>query len=130
MSSDDRIRVAAVDDFAEGDRKIVDVDGVDVGVLNVADEFYAIENRCCHDSGPVSAGTVRERLEAEFTTPGERVQEDYTGDLTITCPWHGWEYDLESGVHIGDPSYALSTYDVFVEDGEVYVSTSEDSSPV
>ena len=39
----------------------------------------------------------------------------------IVCPWHGWEFDLESGRHCGDPKYRLRPVNVRVEDNRVYV---------
>lgn len=126
MTEDERVHVGPVGALEAGERRTVVVDGTPVGVLAVDGELYALENECRHDGGPVCTGTVRDRLEAAFTEPGRRVEEDYTGRPTITCPWHGWEYDLATGVHIGDASYALGTYEVTVEDGEVYVSTGAD----
>jgi nitrite reductase/ring-hydroxylating ferredoxin subunit len=38
------------------------------------------------------------------------------------CPWHGWEFDIESGRHCGDPKYRLRPVDVRVRDNRVYVS--------
>ena len=118
-----RVRVKPIDAFENGGHEQVTIDGVPVGVLQVDGEFYAIENRCRHSGGPVCEGRVRHRLEAETSEPGERPEETFTGDPTVACPWHGWTYDLETGEHIGDPSYVLRTYSVVVKDGVVYVES-------
>ncbi len=117
----ERTRVAAVERFQPGDRELVTVEGRQVAVLNVDGNYYAIENLCAHDNAPVCTGRVQAKLEAEYETPGERVEERFIGPPTITCPRHGWEYDLATGIHVGDDSISLRTYEVIAEDGEVYV---------
>ena len=39
----------------------------------------------------------------------------------LVCPWHGWEYDLESGVMVADRTFKLRKYDVVEKEGEIYV---------
>lgn len=117
----DRIKVAAADEFSPGERRLVSVDGMPVGVFNVEGEYFAIENQCAHDGGPVCRGTVDSELVGEYSGPGERVKESFDGDPAIACPWHGWEYDLSSGEHLGDDSISITTYDTTVDDGVVYI---------
>lgn len=116
-----RVRVAPASAFDDGDREFVTVDGVEVGVVRYGGEFYAIANRCCHQAGPVAEGLVRERLVAEWPGPGERETERFGDRPAVSCPMHGWEYDLETGEHLGDGDVAVETFDVTVEDGVVYV---------
>ena len=40
----------------------------------------------------------------------------------ITCPWHGWQYDVRTGENEFDRAIALATFEVLVEDGEVKVA--------
>ncbi|WP_436348730.1 Rieske (2Fe-2S) protein [Natronorubrum sp. FCH18a] len=55
--------------------------------------------------------------------PTERVEKEYVDDESIiSCPWHGWSYDLESGGQLADDDIVLPTYDVVVDDGIVYVA--------
>ncbi len=42
-------------------------------------------------------------------------------DVHIICPWHGWEFNLRTGRHPGNPNMRLRSYDVTVKDDEVYV---------
>lgn len=118
----DRTRVCAVDDLAPGDRRIVTVSGREIGVFNVDGEFYALLNRCPHRGGPLCEGDVVPALVAEWPGTGERIDRRVTGDPSVTCPWHGWEFDLEDGVHLGDERLAVPTYEVVVEAGTVYVA--------
>ena len=117
----ERVRVASVEELGEGDRTLVVVDGTSVGVFNVEGEYYALENECPHQGGPVCTGRIGGKIVAEDQGVGERVKERISDEQVIACPWHGWEYDVETGEHVGNPRVALETYDVEVEDGDVYV---------
>lgn len=122
MSDRERLRVAEEASFEPGERHIIETDGGSIGVFNVDGEYYAVANRCAHQGGPVCTGKQQGALEAEFTGPGERVREAFSDDVpAIACPWHGWEYDLRTGAHIGDDDYAIPTFGTVVEDGVVFV---------
>jgi len=118
----DRIRVADAADLGPDDRALVTVDGAPVAVVNYDGEYYAIENTCLHQCGPLAKGRVKGALTGEWDAPGERVDEFFDEERpAIACPLHGWEYDLETGDHLGADDLSLSTYPVVVEDGVVYV---------
>lgn len=119
----DRTYVADVEEFDDGDRVIVDVGEREVGVVRYGGEFYALENRCPHDDGPVCEGTVHEQLELSYDVEAGTKRERFSGPPTITCPRHGWEYFLETGIHIGDAGYSVRTFTVTVADGAVYLET-------
>ena len=121
MSGADRVEVGPRNSLPAGERTIVEVNGHDVGVFNVDGEYYALLNKCPHERGPVCDGSVRDILEAEWPGPGERVVEDYGEKPAISCPWHGWELDMETGEHVGDPACVVPTFDVITEDGTLYV---------
>ena len=121
MSDDSLVEVGPADDFADGDHRIVRIGRAEVGVVKADGEFYAMRNQCPHDGGPVCEGNVQRKLVGEFTGPGERIDQHYSDDCIVSCPWHGWSFDLETGTHIGDDSIVLPMYDVVVEDGVVYV---------
>ena len=117
----DRVYVCEAEDLGEGERRIVDTPDGEVGVLNVDGEFYAISNVCAHMGGPVCEGKVGAALVGEYRGPGERIDEDFSDDLAIACPLHGWEYDLATGAHLGDDDIRIPTYDVIVDGGSLYV---------
>jgi len=94
-------RVCSVEDIADGDAVIEDVEGTTVAVVAVEDDVYAIENVCPHQGGPIGEGKVE--------------------DGCIYCPWHGWQFDLATGEHVHGMGRA-NTYPVSVEDGDVYVT--------
>ncbi|NKE37212.1 Rieske 2Fe-2S domain-containing protein [Natronococcus sp. JC468] len=122
MSTTELIEVKSDAEFEDGDRELIEVNGVEVGVLRVDGEYYAVRNRCLHDCGPVAEGAVGKKLVGEFVEPGKRVEKGYDDDEPIiSCPWHGWSYDLESGEQLADDDIVLPTYDAVVDDGVVYV---------
>jgi len=119
------VKVGPAADFEEGDVEIVEVGRAEVGVIRADGQFYALRNECPHDGGPACEGQVQQKLVGEFEEPGERVNQYYSDEWIVSCPWHGWTFDLETGEHIGDDRYVVPTYDVVVEDGVVYVDSGD-----
>jgi 3-phenylpropionate/trans-cinnamate dioxygenase ferredoxin subunit len=94
--------VCKSEELAEDEMRLVEVDGIKIGVFNAGGELYAIEDRCSHDDGPLAEG--------EFDS----------ATCTVECPRHGSTFDLRSGRPKSLPAYApVETYDVWVEDGEI-----------
>jgi nitrite reductase/ring-hydroxylating ferredoxin subunit len=88
-----RVVVAPLGNFPDGERRIVDVGGRSIGVFRVGESFYGIRNRCPHQGGPLCLGHVLGVAVAD--APGKAfISSD---PLRIACPWHGWEYDLDTG---------------------------------
>ena len=118
-----RLAVGPADELAPGERTIVEADdGRSVGVFNLDGTYHAMENRCAHQGGPVCTGTLQGAIEGEYDGPGRRVRDVVNDEVpAIACPWHGWEYDLRTGEHLGDPEYTLRTFDVVEDCGTLYV---------
>lgn len=116
-----RVYVEEASALEPGAKRIVETDRGEVGIFNVDGEYYAISNTCAHQGGPLCEGTVLDDVVAEHEGVGERVSETFTDEKVIKCPWHGWEYYLDSGDLAGDDKISLPTYDVVEEDGAVYV---------
>jgi nitrite reductase/ring-hydroxylating ferredoxin subunit len=123
MSEDGRIEVGPAAGFEDGETRVIEIGRAEVGVIKADGDFYALRNQCPHQGGPACEGLVEPRLVGEWDGTGERVQQYYSDDYIVSCPWHGWSFDLETGKHIGDDSYVLPTYDVVVDDGTVFVKT-------
>lgn len=118
----ERVCVGRVEELAEGDRKIVEVDGEPVGVFHALGRFVAYSGRCLHAGGPVCEGQIFPRTEAVVDEAGRVVTERSRYDTPhLVCPWHGWEYDLMTGRVVGTDGLQLRSYEVEVEDGLVYV---------
>lgn len=81
-----------------------------IGVFRVGDNFYAINNYCPHQGGPLCLGRTQPWVSS--AEPGEYVLAEDAA--LVACPWHGWEYDLATGQSFlgpGEPpvrTYAVS----------------------
>jgi len=96
------VKVATVDELQPGMRKVVDVDGILVAVFNVGGHFYAIEDVCTHDDGPLAEGEL--------------------DGYVIECPRHGAQFDIRDGQVLRFPAVVpVRTFEVKVEDGDVLV---------
>jgi nitrite reductase/ring-hydroxylating ferredoxin subunit len=100
-----RVAVAAVGEIPDGQRKIVQVDALSIGVFHHQGAWYALRNSCVHQGGPVATG-------------------DLQGDV-LTCPWHGYRYDVRSGRCLADPAAELESYPVTVTGDTVYLHVPE-----
>jgi nitrite reductase/ring-hydroxylating ferredoxin subunit len=115
-----RIVVSRLDEFPPGTRRIVQAGRRSIGVFRVGDAFYAINNYCPHQGGPLCEGRTKPWLTSG--RPGEFVLEE-TAAL-VACPWHGWEYDLATGQSFLGPGEApVRTYSVSVESGDSPAAT-------
>lgn len=95
-------KAAKKSEIPKGTGKVVEVDGKTVAVLNCGGTFYAIDNACPHRGGPLGEGTL-------------------TG-TTVSCPWHGWEYDVKTGGCLLNPAVSVPAYEVKVEGEDVLVA--------
>lgn len=109
-------------DIVEGGRKVIAVEGDEIGVFRVDGTLYAWKNHCPHQGGPICQGRlikgVEERLDGEKRSLGIHYVED---SLHVVCPWHGYEFDVKTGRHAGVSSVRLASYPVTLRDGDVYV---------
>ncbi len=93
--------VAKVAEIPPGAAKVAVVAGRPVAVFNVGGAFYATDNTCLHRGGPVGEGVLEGPV--------------------VTCPLHGWRYDVRTGQSFTNPAARLRTYRVVVEGGDVLV---------
>ncbi|HVL84491.1 MAG TPA: Rieske 2Fe-2S domain-containing protein [Pseudonocardia sp.] len=106
--------VGRVSEIPPGSRRIVEVDGRSIGVFNVGGRFYALRNICPHQGAPLCLGSVGGT--AVPSRPGEYVWAR-EGEI-LTCPWHGWEFDLTTGRSVFNPHRTrVRSYDVSVRSG-------------
>src|SRR5262249_29954789 len=114
------VDVGAIDDFPEGQMRIVDAGGRELGVARWHGRFFAAHNRCPHQGGPVCQGHLSPFLRpAEAGAPG-RFEPD-PERAVIACAWHGWEFDIATGESAWDAKYRIRTYPVEVENDRVLV---------
>lgn len=113
-------RIGSIEDIRREGCRFVEVNGRSIGVISVGEEFFAVHDRCPHMGAPMCAGSLSGTLVA--AGPQELVYG--MQDQVIRCPWHGWEFDLETGRSLLEPDrVGLKTYRVTQEDGEVVLHT-------
>jgi nitrite reductase (NADH) small subunit len=109
-------------EFDEGSCRLLVAGGSEIGVRLYRGEFFAYENRCLHQGGPVCEGLIVARVEEVVGADGERVEQRFSEtEIHLVCPWHAFEYDLHTGELVSDRRRRLPRYEVVVRDGEVYV---------
>lgn len=116
------VYVGAEDEFEDRGRKVIEHGDIEIGVFFLDGEFYAYENKCVHQGGPICQGRILNRvvevLADDKTSQGLTWDEE---DVHIVCPWHGYEFNIKTGIHPGNKNARLRRFHVTVEKGEVYV---------
>jgi nitrite reductase (NADH) small subunit len=95
------LRAAKKDEVPAGTIREFQLDGKTVAVANVAGKLFAINNVCLHRGGPLGQG-------------------DLAGQ-TVTCPWHGWQYDVTTGKLMTNPAIGVETYKVELRGDDIFV---------
>jgi len=96
------IEVCPVAELKPGDRCLVEWEDLEIGVINCAGSFYAIEDRCSHDNGPLAEGEVDQE------------------HCTVECPRHGSLFDLKTGEPKTLPAYVpVDVFPVIIEDEKI-----------
>ena len=95
------VRVAAPTDIPAGEGRMFEVNGKQIAVFNIDGSFYAIDNTCKHQGGPLAEGEL--------------------DGCTVVCPWHGWTYDVRTGISPDDDETGVSTYPVKVEGADLFL---------
>jgi nitrite reductase (NADH) small subunit len=94
-------RAAKAAEVPAGSVKEVQVGGKAVALANVGGTFYALDGVCLHRGGPLGQG----QLEGEI----------------VTCPWHGWQFQVRTGKAVQNPNAGVACYRTEIRDDEVYV---------
>jgi 3-phenylpropionate/trans-cinnamate dioxygenase ferredoxin component len=103
------VEVAPVEELPPGAMRVVPAGSRLVGVFNCGGTFYAIEDRCSHDDGPLAEG-------------------DWDPEAcVVVCPRHGSRFDLQTGIPMSLPAFEkVETFPVSVRDGMVVVEVGEE----
>jgi nitrite reductase (NADH) small subunit len=118
IDGDEYTKVAEVDDIETNRGIAVDVNGIAIAIFNVDGDFYAISNRCSHQNGPMcKAGEEKINADKTWTKTRGGVNPD---ECTVSCPWHLWEWDLETGKHEASGD-RIATFDVEIKAEGIFV---------
>ncbi|MCL4860741.1 MAG: non-heme iron oxygenase ferredoxin subunit [Caldilineaceae bacterium] len=99
------IRVANVTDVPVGGRKLIEVDDVRLALFNLDGTFYAIEDVCTHDGGPLVEGEIVNGCE-------------------VICPRHGARFDIRTGAALSFPAFeATNSYAVRIDGQDIWVES-------
>ena len=114
-----RVDLGAVDAFVDGQAHRVEIDGRGLVVVRRQDTFYVLRDICPHQGARLSDGSVTGT--ALECNPGAEIVLGREGEI-LSCPWHGWEFDLCTGRSLIDPeTVRVRTYAVSVEAERVLV---------
>ena len=95
------VRVTSTADVKSHHCTVAEVNGKTLAVFNLEGTFHAIDNTCIHRGGPLGKGDVKGSV--------------------VTCPWHGWQFNVTTGGYVNNPSVKVEVYQVKVENNEVKV---------
>src|SRR5262245_27970482 len=115
--------VEKVADFAEGDRRIVFHDGLEIGVFHCQGEFYAYQNLCLHQAGPCCAGVIMHKVEDVLAPDRRWLGQTFTDEAQFVGPCDGYEYDIRTGECAGNRNLRLKSCEVVRRGADVYVIT-------
>jgi nitrite reductase/ring-hydroxylating ferredoxin subunit/multimeric flavodoxin WrbA len=104
-----------VKDLPPNSHKVVSVNGRKVLLFNEDGEFSAIGNICLHKGGPLNEG---------------KIERKYEGRYYVTCPWHGWEYNIKTGAAPPGFSDQQALYETLIKDGKIFVSSKPRVHPI
>jgi nitrite reductase/ring-hydroxylating ferredoxin subunit len=98
----DFVTVAKKTEIPAGEGRVVQVNGRDVALFNLDGTFYAVDNYCVHQGGPLGEGVL----------DGE----------CVVCPWHSWRYSVKTGVSPVHASVKVETYPVRLDGDNIQVA--------
>lgn len=96
------VKVATISELPPGHGKLVmGPFEKPIALFNVNGEFYAINYICPHMGGPLGEGKL--------------------AAYVVSCPWHGWTFDVRTGLPDHPGGHSVSAYEVKVEGSDVFV---------
>ncbi|MCB1112140.1 MAG: Rieske 2Fe-2S domain-containing protein [Chlamydiales bacterium] len=97
------IKIAATEDIPEGKSLVVNIpDGREIAIFHINGQFYALNNCCPHEGGPLGEGDVE--------------------GCQVTCPWHAWEFDIKTGSCSTFGGEDAETINILVQGGEIFLA--------
>ncbi|KAF3363364.1 Uncharacterized protein PHSC3_000052 [Chlamydiales bacterium STE3] len=95
--------LARVEDVPVGKSLKVSLsEGNEIALFNIKGLIFALDNACPHMGGPLAEGEI--------------------DGSCITCPWHGWQFNIESGMNISGLGEDATTIRIQVLEGNIYLA--------
>ena len=94
-------KVASSDELSPGSGKVIFVEGRPIALFNLGGEFVALDNKCPHRGGSLGEGEIKDDI--------------------ITCPWHGWEFNCNTGKAVENDDVIVKTYPVENRDDGIFI---------
>lgn len=95
-------RAGSLSAVESGEAILANVGGTEVALFMCRGKVVATQGQCPHAEGPLHEGEVE--------------------GTVLTCPWHGWTFDLETGLSLEDDSMTLIRYPVRIDGDDVLVT--------
>ena len=99
------VSVGSAGELRPGEGRMVVVNGRHIALFRLDDGFFAIDNLCLHQAGPLCEGEIE--------------------DGVVTCPWHGWSYDIRTGILVQDGKVGVSRHNARVVGDEVQIQLTD-----
>jgi nitrite reductase (NADH) small subunit len=114
------ILLGPLDEFPEGDYRVLAVGEFQLGVFHFDGRLTAWENHCPHAEGPVCQGRVFNKVDEALLPDQTSVGLHFGAARHVVCPWHGFEFNLQTGEHPGDARYRLRAVPLEVREALVF----------
>lgn len=98
-------RVADVKDIPMGESLVIEQGGISVAIFNISGNFHAMNGLCPHQGGPLGEGLVDGHI--------------------VTCPWHGWQFDITTGESPLSSTVTQPCYELKVEGDDILLKLPE-----
>ena len=95
------VRAVKTAEVPPGTVRELSIEGRALALANVGGTFYAINNTCLHRGGPLGQGPLEGK--------------------TVTCPWHGWQYDVTNGKVLQNPAVGVDCYRTEVRGEDIFI---------
>jgi 3-phenylpropionate/trans-cinnamate dioxygenase ferredoxin subunit len=96
------VKAARTDEVSPGQCRLVVLKGKEIVLFNIDGDFFALDNLCTHEEGPLCEGEIEGH--------------------EVTCPWHGAKFDIRTGEVLCDPAYEdVARYNVRVTGPDIEI---------
>lgn len=95
------VKVASKKDIPDGEARVVRAKEKEIALFNLGGVVYALDNICAHRGGPLGEGTL--------------------DGCIVTCPWHGWQFDVTTGLSPVVPSAKVQCFKVVTQGDDILV---------